>query len=550
MRKQIVSIALALLAASAAIAQTAAPPVDVPEEFAKAVFFGKKFADLKEYGTAYEQFARADALKPDQPAVLYNMAVLLAMSGRYSDAQAKVDRYMQLFPTGAEKSLVAKLQLELDFQRELQKKRQTDVAYTELFNRAKFLFTRNELPAALKAFQEAQEQRPTDAAAVFNEAVILQRMGELGTASERFHRYMELETDADLKAQVEQRIFALENEIEDTKTKIVCPFCGFKLPAGATWCPHCWHGPYMTSSSVWNTRPCVDGASATRATYFADNRFNKNDALPCLSASGTLAESLRYTPARQHNIQDARKAEGWTYNGDIIQSWTDKEGNQVQYVQGADYCERVVASSGETLTYAAHATANGIWLLDREDMMIDGQLYTIRRTFDNAGRIAHEAVQYQNAAACDHIIDETADYTYQNDQLVSVKLAGGYDGYPAEGAPRADWQGTVAYAYDNAARVTKEDLAITSWTKTYKQKPYGALRDDISKLYVSMRPNRPIENLARTGDLCATSGSTLLGNRIDLRPFYTMSPNLAFQLPWGVTRATVSFTYPDSFKVR
>jgi len=550
MKIRIASLLMLVASAFVAVAQTPAPEGNVQEEFAKAVFFGKKFADLKQYGTAYEQFAKADELKPDQPAVLYNMAVLLAMSGRYSDAQAKVDRYMQLFPTGAEKTLVSKLQLELDFQRELQKKRQTDVAYVELFNRAKFAFTRNDLPAALKAFQEAEGQRPTDAAAVFNQGVILQRMGELVKAGERFHRYMELETDADLKATVEQRIFALENEIEDTKTKIVCPFCGFKLPAGATWCPHCWHGPYMTSSSVWNTRPCLDGASATRATYFADNRFNKNDSLPCLFTSGSLVESLRYSPARQHTIQDARKAEGWTYNGDIIQSWTDKDGNQIQYVQG-DYCEKITApATGETLTYAAHSTAPGVWLLDREDMMIDGQMYTIRRTFDNAGRIAHEAVEYQNAAACDHIIDMTADYAYQNDALVSVKLAGGYDGFAAEGAPRVDWQGNVAYAYDSAARVVKEDLTIASWTKTYKQKPYGALRDDISKLYVSMRPNRPIENLARSGDLCATAGTTLLGNRIDLRPFYTMSPNLAIQLPWGVTRASVSFTYPDSFRVR
>jgi hypothetical protein len=191
-----------------------------------------------------------------------------------------------------------------------------------------------------------------------------------------------------------------------------------------------------------------------------------------------------------------------------------------------------------------------VWLLDREDVLIDGQKYTIRRTFDPSNRIAHEDVDYQNATACNHLIHETADYTYQNDALVAVKLAGGYDGFTAEGSPRVDWQGNVVYAYDANARVVKEDLTIASWTKMYKQKPYGALRDDVSKLYVSMRPNRPIENLARTGDLCATAGSTLLGNRIDLRPFYAMSPNVAIQLPWGVTRATVSFTYPDSYKVR
>jgi len=268
------------------------------EEFTKAVFFGRKFFELKEYASAYEQFAKADALEPNQPGVLYNMAVLLAKSGKFSDAQRIVDRYLQLFPNGAEKALIARLQLELDFQRELQKKRQGDQSYAELFNRGKFLYTRNDLPGALKAFQSAEQQRLGDAAVIYNEAVVYERIGDFAKANERFHRYLDLETDADLKSAATQRIFALEADIEDMKTKIVCPFCGFKLPRGAAWCPHCWHGPYF-NSAVWNTRPCADGASATRATYFADNRFSRNDSLSCLFPNGTVADSLRYTPARQ-----------------------------------------------------------------------------------------------------------------------------------------------------------------------------------------------------------------------------------------------------------
>src|SRR2546430_831962 len=62
------------------------------EEFIRAVFIGKRFADMKDYEAAFRQFAKADALQPDQPQVLYNMAVLLAKAGRYSDSQAKVDR--------------------------------------------------------------------------------------------------------------------------------------------------------------------------------------------------------------------------------------------------------------------------------------------------------------------------------------------------------------------------------------------------------------------------------------------------------------------------
>src|SRR4028119_2166991 len=115
-----------------------APAHAQEEDFTRAVFFGKKFAEMGDYASAYDNLAKADALEPDDPAVLYNMGVVLARAGRYSEAQVKVDRYLQLFPAGAEKANIQKLQLELEFQRELQKKRQADQEYAELFNRAKF----------------------------------------------------------------------------------------------------------------------------------------------------------------------------------------------------------------------------------------------------------------------------------------------------------------------------------------------------------------------------------------------------------------------------
>ena len=525
-------------------ATTAAAPSH-DEEFGKAVFFGKKFADMKDYASAYDQFTKADALQPDNPAVLYNMAAILAKAGRYSEAQTKVDRYMQLFPNGAERATVAKLQLELEFQRELQKKRQADENYIETFNRGKFLYAKGDYDSALKLFQDAEQQRPNDAAAVFNEAVIFEKMGDLAKASERFHRYGELETDADAKQAVDQRLLVIESELDDMKTKIVCPFCGLKLANGATWCHRCWHGPYLTSSPVWSSRPCVDGATATRATYYADGRFAKNDTLPCIYTT-PLREALRYSPARQRAIQDARKSEGWTYIGDVIQSL----GDRVRYVQGADTLEKIVApSTGEFLNYAAHQASEGTWLLDREDLIIDGQKYTARYTFDASNRIAQEQVDYQNTAACDHLITMTADYTYGSDTLQSVKIHGGYDGFPAEGSPRVDWDASVMYAYDANGRLSKEDLTLASMTKTYAKKPNGPWRDQLNKLYVGWHANRPIENILRAGDLCGTNGNLLLGNAVDLRPFYVMSPNTAMQLPFGVTKASVSFTYPDGYKV-
>ena len=501
---------------------------------------------MKDYASAYDQFAKADQLQPDNPAVLYNMAAILAKAGRYGEAQTKVDRYMQLFPNGSERPTVAKLQLELEFQRELQKKRQADENYLEMFNRGKFLYAKGDYDGALKVFQDAEQQRPNDAAAVFNEALIYEKTADLGKAAERFRRYAELESDPDAKQAINQRLLVLESELDDMKTKIVCPFCGLKLAANATWCPRCWHGPYLTSSAIWSSRPCVDGATATRATYFADGRFAKNDTLPCLY-NAPLREALSYSAARQKAIQDARKAEGWTYSGDIIQALADR----VKYVQGPEHLEHVIApQSGEFLDYDAHQAGDGTWLLDREALIIDGQKYTARYTFDASNRISQEQVDYINAAACNHLISMTADYTYGSDALQSVKIHGGYDGYPEEGAPRTDWDATVAFTYDANGRLAKEDLALASMQKVYAKKPNGVWRDELNKLYVGWHANRPIENILRTGDLCGTNGSLLVGNPIDLRPFYVMSPNTAMQLPFGVTKASVSFTYPDAFRPR
>ncbi|HEX3583762.1 MAG TPA: tetratricopeptide repeat protein [Thermoanaerobaculia bacterium] len=510
------------------------------DEFTKAFFFGKKFAEMKDYPSAVEQFKKADTLQPDNPAVLYDLAVVLAKAGRYSEAQTKTDRYMQLFPTGNERPQIQKLQLELGFQAELQKKRQADESYAELFNRGKFLYGKGDLDASLKAFQDAEAQRPNDAAAVFNQALIYETQGDLQKAAERYRRYSDVEADTDAKGAATQRLIAVDSELEDMKTKMLCPFCGLKLPSGAMWCPRCWHGPYAIASAIWNSRPCVPGATATRATYYADGRFARNDSLPCLF-DGAMLEALRYSPAKQRAIQNARKAEGWTYNGDVIQRLGDK----VVFVQGSDYLEKITSpSSGEILDFSAHAAAEEKWLLDREDVVIEGQKYTSHYTYDANNRITRQQVDFQNAAACNHLISETADYAYNGEQLATVKYQGGYDGFPAEGAPHVEWDAAAAYTYDEGGKLKGEDLSVSSFNKTYTQKPAGEWRDEVSKLYVDWRVKRPIESLARRGDLCETNGTLVTGNPIDLRPFYATSPNLAMQIPFGVVRASVTFTYP------
>lgn len=537
---------IALLALGALAQEPPAPSTE--DEFTKAVFFGKKFAEMGEYASAYDNLAKADALKPDQSAVVYNMAVVLARAGRYVDAQVAVERYLRLFPAGPEKPLITKLQLELDFQRELQKKRQADQEYSDLFNRARFVYGRGELAEALRLFRQAEELRSNDPAAVFNQALVLEKQGELATAIERYRRYAQLETDVEKKSSIDEHVYSLQRELDDMRTKIICSFCGHKLPVGTTWCHRCWHGPYLVKSPVWNTRPCVEGASATRATYFSDERFNRNDILPCLHRGGTLLESLRYTPSRQRTIQDARRAEGWTYMGDVLQNWSDRQGNQIRYTQGSDYLEKVTSTTGgEILTYVAHPGGEGFWLLDREDLIVDAQRYTNRYTYDASGRIAQQQVEYQNTAACNHLVAMTAEYQYANDAVSAVVIKGGYEGFPAEGAPKTEWNAAVGYTYDDKGRVAREELSLASFNKMYQQRPHGALRDEIGRLYAGMRVKKPVENVHRIGDVCATSGTMLLSNQIDLRPFYVLSPNLAIALQNGVTRAVVTFTYPDSY---
>lgn len=524
-------------------AQTAA---DQEEEYTQAVFFGQKYFGLGEFPSALEQFMKADSIHPDQPAILYDIALLLAKTGRYADAQVKIDRYMQLYPSGAEAALVKELQLNVNFLRDRQKKRQAEQDYREMFGRGKFLFQKGEVTEALKAFQRAEEAQPEDPAVIYNEAAVYEQMGDFVKATELLRRYTALDTSD--KPDVDQKIFALESEITDMRTKLVCSFCGNKIAIGATWCEHCWHGPYLTSSPVWNSRPCVAGATATRSSYYADGRVSKNEDLPCLTQGGAMLPALRYSPQRRDEIRAARRAEGWTYAGDTIQSRTDKDNRQILLTQNG-YLKRAAATdTGEILDYTAHQTPDGFWLLDAEDFSVDGQEYRKDYKFDAKGRIQQEIVRYQNVAACNHVITMTADYTYQNEKISSVNLISVYDGYPVEGSPHTEWTASIAYTYDEVGRLAKEEFILGKYEKTYTAKAVGNVRDEIQRLDPNARPKKSID-VRRTGDHCALAGTMILGNQIDLRPLYTLSPNLAIQLPYGVNKVTVSFTYPDSFVI-
>jgi len=541
----VLSFAIAL---SAVAQEPATPATSAREDFGKAVLFGKRFFDIKDYSSALEQFGKADASFPDQSGVLYDEALVLTRLGRFTEAQTKIDRYKSFFPSGSETPLIAKLELELEFQREVEKKQQANHDYVELFNRGKFLLQKGETESALKVFEQAEQQRPNDAAVVYNQALAWEQLGDFGKATDHYRRYLELNQSAGDKPLIDQKLFTLQNETEDIRSKIVCSFCGYKLPAGATWCPRCWHGPYLVSSGRWNSRPCGNGATATRSTFYLDGRLAKNEDLPCLLRGGNFMESLRYSPLKQRVIQTARKSEGWSYTGEVISEKTSKDGTEIRLDQN-DYLEHLLAlTNGEVLNYNAHKKGD-TWLLDREDLLIDGQKYGKLYSYDPNGRISQEKVTYLDANGCDHLIDVTADYTYANEELTLVRFHGNYTGYQNEGSPDTQWDATLAFSYDASARVDKEELAVTSYTKTFATKPASAMRDLIEKLYPTMRVKKPLDVL-RAGDLCSMAGSIYIGNRIDLRPFYSISPNIATILPFGVTKMTVTFTYPEGFKYR
>lgn len=519
------------------------------DEFSRAIAFGKRYAAIPDTKAALEHYLRADAIFPDQPGVLYNLAILMVKEGRYADAQARVNRYLALYPDGAEVETIHKLQTELDFQKDFEKRQQETKNYVELFNRGRFHLARGEYGQALAIFEEAAEKQPNDAAVAYNQAIAYEQTGDFVRATEYLRRYLALTPSPEDKNEVDQRLFRLETEITDMRTKFVCPFCGVKLENGATWCHRCWHGPWLFDEAQWQSRPCLDGASATRTMYYTDGRFGGNELLPCLSREGNYGSPLAYSPAKQKTIRAARKAEGWVYEGDYLVTRKVGDQNVLVLEQGADTLERILAPvSGDVLDYSCAKASGGAWNLVREDLVIDGVTYEKSYVYDASGKISRESVSYQNRGACDHLILMTADYQRgERGRVESVKLGGGYTGLQVEGSPTMSWSGTLTFSYDEKGRVAREEFVLGSFTKTYAEKPKAdPIRDEIKDLYPTMKYKQPID-LVRTGDLCGAAGAQKRSNRVDLRPFYTVSPSLPLLVPPGVARVTVDYAYPESY---
>ncbi len=526
-----------------------APAKSAPDpkqtELLRAATFAEKYFAINDYQSALERYARADALLPNHPAVLFNTALILGRIGRLAEAQAKIDRYLELYPAGEEMEQVQKLRLDLDFERELRQKQQESQSYVELFDRARFLYEKGGIIASLALLEKAAQQQPSDAAVTLNQSVAFEALGDYAQATERLRKFQALSPGAG-KAAASARIFALETEVSDRRDNHVCPFCGEKVSRDSLWCPRCWHGPYEPPAARFSTRPCGEGASATRTTFYSNERVHQNEDLAC-NFTGSRSELLRFSTAKQRLIRKARIDEGWTFREDALVSYRARESNVLRLVQGNTLEKLINLSTGDVLNYSGHSSGNR-WLLDQEQVVVDGQRFDKSYTYDESGRIMLELVRYQNGAGCGHQIQMTAAYHYGGSTLESVSLLGQYTGFEMEGAPKVEWKGTMRFTHDDQGRVAKEEFLLESHTKTWAKKAFRPLRDQLGTIYASMRVKKPLD-IMKTGDICTTVGSRLVSNQIDLRAFHTIAPDLAIVLPLRTSKVVVKLTYPPGFKV-
>ncbi len=528
---------LLILAASAS-GQTADPR----EDFATAADFGHRFFEAGNYAASLTWFEKAESIIRDQPAILFNTALVLVKLQRYDEAQRRLDRYLLLHPQGQEIQQVKALQRELQFGIEVRRREQQDTEYKTLFSRAHALSDKNLRHEALDTFHQAEQVDADDPALYYNEAVLNEEEGDLESALRLYKRYLQ-SNPANAPA-LPARLIDLEREIGYTRTKLLCPFCGAVLPAGARWCHRCWHGPYDVTSAGWNTRACDAHAVVTRSFQDAAGKTRITEPVACSYPGATLSEYLQYSQTRRAAVMDARTSEGWTFSKEgLLESRSAVPGVDLALRQG-DYLQRVDnLLTGEVSEYHAHTTTDGIWLLDIQPFSTGDQTFLINRTFDNDGRVQHEDVTY-DSAACHHMVAASATYTYSGDAVTSAHFAGGYEGYRVEGFPLTRWEATLTRTFDATGRLTREDFSVTSFQKIWNGKPQGGVSDEVRRYYTNLKVRKQMD-IRTLGDVCAFSGGSIVDEAIDLRPFFVLSPAIAVRLSRGDTRVVVDYAYNE-----
>ncbi len=522
-------------------AATLGQSVGPSEEFAAAADFGRRFFEAGNYDAALMWLQKADSILHDQPAVLYDTALMLVKLQRYDDAQRTLDRYVALYPQGSELQAAKSLARELQFGIEVRRRAQADNEYRTLFSRATALYAKNLRREALETFRQAEQLYPDDPAVHYNQAKLYEEGGALEDALREYNRY--LQTTPGSAPELQAHIIDLEREIADMRTKLVCPVCGTKLQAGARWCHRCWHGPYDVAAPAWNTRACESHTVVTRTTHDVTGKALRSETLDCLYPGGSMREFLRYSPLTQAAIREARVAEGWTLANGALQTRKSASGTDLTLRQ-EDALQRVeVNATGEIFPYVSHTTADGIWLLDSETYSTGDRIFTLNRSFDGEGRVLREEVLYESSE-CRHAVSYAAAYTYTEDRVVSAQIAGGYDGSRAEGTPQVRWQVNVSRTFDANARLTAEDLTLTSFQKTFTTKPQGKVSADIRRTYPKLKVTRPMD-IRPIGDICGAGRAGTLAEYIDLRPLMVVSPALAVKLAPGEAKVAVQYAYND-----
>jgi hypothetical protein len=112
-----------------------------------------------------------------------------------------------------------------------------------------------------------------------------------------------------------------------------------------------------------------------------------------------------------------------------------------------------------------------------------------------------------------------------------------------EGLPQVRWEATLTRKFDSSARLLREELAVTSFQKTYMAKPQGKVSDEVRRVYHNLKTRRPLD-IRATGDVCGAAAAHL-DEAIDLRPLFVISPAVAVRLSPGDAHVAVDYAYAD-----
>lgn len=538
---RVFSITLILMAAVMGVSAAGQETIASHEEFATAFDFGKRFFAAGNFSASLSFFEKADSIQRDVPAVLFNTALVLVKLERYDEAQQRLDRFLQLHANHVHLENVKKLQREVQFALEVRKRQRQDNDYRSLFNRSRILADKGSTAEALDLFRQAEQIYPNDPALLFNVAALHEENADLEKAVAMYKRY--IASDPPNRAEVEARLFDVENEIVDMRMRPMCPYCGEKLPEGAQWCHRCWHGPYDVDAAAWNVRACEAKVTARRTFYDAAGRVRESDAPACMYPGRTLRDFLQYSRRRQTATWKARESEGWTrLPSGALSTRNRGDALEVRLDQASYLAAGEIVATGEVFEYAAHQTPDGIWLLDQEPYAVEGQAFRNSYRYGSDDKINAEQVTYESTQ-CRHIVTYVASFTYDNRGVATeATIKGGYIGYKPEGTPRVDWDVSVMRQFDDAGRLMREELQVGSYVKTWSSKPSGPIGSQLRPIYKTLKPKRPLD-LKAAGDFCGQSGIDRMEEPIDLRALYTLSPALALRLQPGITRVVVDYTH-------